>query len=145
LKKSELRFDIDPSLFPKIVKPVEIKQEENNPVTRPGKPPVLSISDEEDYGDPGIFDDLEFDHIDNFTRQRTNSRTLGNPQRTNSRVLGNTQRTSSMVKSTQDYMGLEIDDALSEDGNSKLIDEPVQLPNGKWSCRHKCADKTKFV
>jgi hypothetical protein len=127
-------FDIDPSLFPKIVKPVEIKQEQDKPVTGPGRPPAISISDDDDYGDPGIFDDLEFDHIDNFTRQRTNSRTLGNPP-----------RTSSMVKSAQEYLGLETDDALSEDGSMKLIDEPMQLPNGKWSCRHKCADKTKFV
>lgn len=23
------------------------------------------------------------------------------------------------------------------------VDEPIQLPNGNWACKHKCGDKAK--
>lgn len=29
--------------------------------------------------------------------------------------------------------------------DSETFEEPIQLPNGNWACKHKCGDKTKSV
>ncbi|KAA8910250.1 DNA/RNA helicase MER3/SLH1, DEAD-box superfamily, partial [Sphaerosporella brunnea] len=133
LHGTEMRFDIDSALFPNIVKPVEIKQESSKPAMRFSKQPAaVSISDDEDYGDPGIFDDVEFEHIDNFS----------NPINTTCRTWCDS-RTDSMIRPKQEYIDQADEDGIVGEHTDNPVDKPVQLPNGKWQCRHKCADKTK--
>lgn len=116
-KSSELKFDIDPSLFPK-PKNTPIKEK----LTSPTADPIL-LSDDE-YGDADIFDDLEFD-ICNFTNQCRKTNTL--------------HERNAMNTATADYLQ-EKEEPIEMETTAP---EPIQLPNGKWECRHKCADKTK--
>jgi len=79
----------------------------------PSTADAILLSDDE-YGDADIFDDINID-IDNFSNQRRATSTA----------------TTDYPQMKQKTVEAEIQFA-----------EPVQFPNGKWECRHKCADKT---
>ena len=86
----------------------------------------------DDYGDADIDDDalanaacvdrLSFEHIDNFanTAEAMTRATA---------VKSNPTDTKGKTKNTR---------AAAEDGGDNV---PVQLPNGRWLCNHKCKDK----
>jgi hypothetical protein len=117
-------------MFPKArLKEVQLKQERKNIIgnlsfQRPVLPssdhtPQVVLLDEEDYGDSDIFNDIDFDHIDDFKpSSRKNTGTLPNEPKTSAPTLPKHEPAEMAV-------------------------EPVQLPSGNWQCRHKCTDKTK--
>ncbi|KAH6633045.1 nucleotide-sugar transporter-domain-containing protein [Boeremia exigua] len=125
-----------PSLFPPQVtkaaesastqKPnISRRRLENTPVQRKRS----SASD--DFGDADIDDDalvgatdgaLFFEHIDNFAEATNASARTDNSKQKAAQVKG---RAASAIISTEN----------DEDPT------PVQLPNGRWSCNHKCKDK----
>lgn len=78
-------------------------------------------SDDEDYGGSELFDDLMFEHIDDFKIPPRNS------------TIGSVCRTSETSFSIQ---------PKTEVIEEHFVEEPVQLANGKWECRHRCTDKT---
>jgi ATP-dependent DNA helicase HFM1/MER3 len=85
----------------------------------------------DDFGDDGIDDeelvramhgDLEFEHIDNF------------PNPTDASTRKNTVKNKLTSKAKNQ----------SKTGNTSTDDdtqEPLQLSNGKWACKHACKDK----
>ena len=101
---------------------------DNAPVRR--RKSATTTSD--DYGDADIDDDalanaacvdrLSFEHIDNFanTAEAMTRATA---------VKSNPTDTKGKTKNTR---------AAAEDGGDNV---PVQLPNGRWLCNHKCKDK----
>ena len=70
-------------------------------------------------------EDLDFSHIDNLVLKREKDET----QR-NSRLNSSLQRGSTNSQNIEE---------------ENLVDDPVQLPNGKWACKHKCGDKEKSI
>jgi ATP-dependent DNA helicase HFM1/MER3 len=97
----------------------------------PAKPMRKRSNNSDDFGDDGIDDeelvkatcgDLEFEHIDNFanpTDAITRKKTVKNKSTTKAKGHANT-----------------VDVGTTEDDQ-----EPLQLSNGKWACKHACKDK----
>lgn len=129
--------DIASSMFPAqkstVIEPMPIHRSntsrrriESAPIQR--KRSVAS----EDFGDADLdddafvkasCDDLDFDHIDNFERPLD--------------VI--TRKSTTKNKPATDKGNSTAPAAVDEDVNGI---PPVQLPNGRWLCSHKCKDKT---
>ena len=101
---------------------------DNAPVRR--RKSATATSD--DYGDADIDDDalanaacvdrLSFEHIDNFAN-------MADAMTRATAVKSSPTDTKGKMKNTS---------AAAEDGDDNV---PVQLPNGRWLCNHKCKDK----
>ncbi|KAF8467614.1 Sec63 Brl domain-containing protein [Kalaharituber pfeilii] len=155
LKSFELKPDVDPSLFPPPPPPPPPPPEHlvHNPngkqVTKERSKHSQTFvtandvndkqqseaasqlwkkptgDDDDDEYDDGYFAaavrDLDFTTIDGL------SNVLGKETESNASLNARPRRTSTC---------LTVDE-------TEAAEEPVQLPNGNWACKHKCGDKTK--
>lgn len=130
-----MKPQIAPSMFPVSSKASEpsIPQQSNTSKrrTEPAKPGRKKSNTSDDFGDDGIdddelvrvsFADLDFEHIDNYPNP-IDALTRKNTAKNNAKI-----NTKSQTKP-----GNSVDDGLEQ--------EPVQLSNGKWACKHACKDK----
>jgi ATP-dependent DNA helicase HFM1/MER3 len=135
LRGATVRPQIAPSMFPVPKPPAsdDTPQRSNTSKRRaePTKPARQRSNSSDDFGDDGIDDeelvkatcgDLEFEHIDNFA----------NPTDAITRKTTAKNKTATKAKNHTRTVNTSAEDEEQE---------PIQLNNGKWACKHPCKDK----
>jgi ATP-dependent DNA helicase HFM1/MER3 len=134
LRGATVKPQITPSSFPVLQAPESITPPRSNTSKRraePAKPTRRRSTNSDEFGDDGIDDeelvkatinDLEFEHIDNFA----------NP--VDAITKNNTVKNKSAAKPKGPTKTANV--VAAEDDQ-----DPVQLSNGKWACKHACKDK----
>jgi ATP-dependent DNA helicase HFM1/MER3 len=134
LRGATVTPQIAPSLFPVIQVSEPVTHPRSNTSKRraeSAKPTRRRSTNSDEFGDDGIDDeelvkatinDLEFEHIDNFA----------NP------IDAITRKNTAKNKSAPESKGQT---KMANVAAAEYNQEPVQLSNGKWACKHACKDK----
>ena len=122
-KVFELTPDISPSMFPETVKV---------------KDTWFDDIEDEDYGSDA-FEGINLDNFD-FQENRTDTSSLRRASQRIEQPQGS--RPVKMERQPSKILG-KFQRKLSAEEHT--LTEDIQLPNGKWECRHKCTDKTMCV
>lgn len=128
--------EIDPSLFPPMIKQPTSEREET-------KPKIFEIDSEDEYEDKefaAAVEDLDFSHIDSLTMQMS---AINNIQQTAKNTAQNAATKARDLATVNQEFEMDFTQGQTQTQADEDEYKPVQLPNGKWQCKHKCGDKKK--